>query len=98
MMILNTFIEAKGDSEEDNLKENDSDGESPRKRAPLQKTFSTKFKEAEKKKNIVQNCVAKWLKWLSESTEYAKSPSIPLCIKRFITNLSSTINVVSESS
>ncbi|CAH2007010.1 unnamed protein product [Acanthoscelides obtectus] len=25
--------------------------------APLQKTFSTKFKEAEKKKNIVQNCV-----------------------------------------
>ncbi|CAH1998670.1 unnamed protein product [Acanthoscelides obtectus] len=32
MMILNTFIEAKGDNEEDNLKENDSDGEPPRKR------------------------------------------------------------------
>ncbi|CAH2004696.1 unnamed protein product [Acanthoscelides obtectus] len=30
--ILNTFIEAKGDNEEDNLEENDSDGEPPRKR------------------------------------------------------------------
>ncbi|CAH1981828.1 unnamed protein product [Acanthoscelides obtectus] len=106
MMILNTFIEAKADNEEDNLKENDSDGEPPRKRMktkPIRYFGDIRYTDLENPLKrpicwkVIQNTYKKQRKTIDCLRAKTRRQANKIWSLQALTNHLKRINMISEN-
>ncbi|CAH1981442.1 unnamed protein product [Acanthoscelides obtectus] len=106
MMILNTFIEAKGDNEEHNLKENASDGEPPRKRMktkPIRYFGDIRYTDLENPLKrpicwkVIQNTYKKQRKTIDCLRAKSRRQANKIWSLQALTNHLKRINMISEN-